>query len=141
MKRSTSLLNLAGDMTFTWDEPSDEKMVKIIKEMMDNGVRFFIVNSPGPSGIPLRLQTAEDAPKSGRSLAVMDEDLSRVKLTQNMISAGVPEALADLATSAGSGVTVEKSPVTKDHKVIKAAKTAEEAAATTTVAVKPNRGG
>ena len=122
----TTILNGRGDLTIAWDEPDDERVLAMIREKMAAGWHFFLVEPrmggmAAPARVPLR--AAEDAARARVvSMSIADKD----------------QAIAGLLES-GAAVPVPASD--KPMRRRRTARTAEEAAAGETVAVRPARGG
>jgi hypothetical protein len=120
--RATTILNEAGDQTIVWTEDRDDAMVEIIRKKMEQGIVFFVIEPRFFGLLPSRkteLKDADDARKH-RALAIRDEDFARFVSEGN-----------------GEVVKTPDAPVQSRRKV----KSAEEAASTQTVGVKPMKGG
>jgi hypothetical protein len=123
MKRALTILNETGDVTITWDEENDERMLAIVEKKMAAGITFFLIE-PRMGGLVAPdtskpLKKVNDALKY-RALSMKDEDFEAM----------VAEGQADLVqTPAAPARTVRK------------ARTAREVASSESVGVRPMRGG
>lgn len=122
--RTLTMLNEQGDTTIAWTPDQDKEMLEIIKKKMEEGVSFFIVE-PQAEGLLApqltELKKANDA-KKHRALTIKDEDLAK------FVSSG-----------AGVAVSLPESPAKGKH--VRRSENAEEIASSSSVAVKPLRGG
>jgi hypothetical protein len=122
-RRALTILNETGDVTITWDEDADERILPIIVKKMAAGIAFFLIE-PRMGGLvapdtskPLKKIT--DALKH-RALSMKDEDF------ESMVAEGKAELVR---TPAAPARTVRK------------AKTAREVTTGESVGVQPMRGG
>lgn len=123
MNRALTILNETGDVTITWDEDADERILPLIEAKMKAGFTFFLIE-PRMGGLVAPdtskpLKKVKDALKH-RALSIKDEDFESL----------VAEGKADLVrTPAVPARTTRK------------ARTAREVTAGESVAVQPMRGG
>lgn len=122
--RTLTMLNENGDTTIAWTPDRDEEMVEIIKKKMEEGVSFFIVE-PQAEGLLApqltELKKADDAMKH-RALTIKDEDLAKF-------------------VSSGSGAVIPSSAAPTKGKQVRRSEDAGKIASSSSVAVKPLRGG
>lgn len=122
MKRAITFLNEQGDVSITWTEEQDKKMIAFIQKKMDQGITFFIVE-PRAYGLlnPKRTKLTEPTKAlKHRALSIGDEDFAK------FVESGKVEIEP---TPDGKVKTVEKST------------DAEKVAKSQSVAVKPIKGG
>ena len=123
MKRALTILNETGDVTITWDETADERMLEIIEKKMKAGITFFLIE-PRMGGLVAPdtskpLKKTKDALKH-RALSVKDEDF------EAMVAAGAAELVKTPAAPA---------------RTVRRASTAREVATGESVGVRQMRGG
>ncbi len=122
MSRSMTILDGSGDSTIAWTEDQDEQMRNFIQKKMDDGWSFFIVKPHLGGMLPpkkVKIKKISELKEDDRAVSLRDEDFAQ------LIQAG----LGIGSKPAGEIETTGR------------AKTAAEAARTSTVAVKPKRGG
>lgn len=123
MTRALTILNETGDVTITWDEDADTRILPIIEKKMKEGITFFLIEprngglSPPDSSTPLK--KTKDALKH-RALSMKDEDF------EAMVAEGKAELI--------------KTPDAPARTVRKAS-TAREVASGHSVGARPMRGG
>lgn len=122
-KRALTILNETGDVTITWDEGADERMLEIIQKRMNAGFVFFLIEPRMGGLVPpdtsKRLKKPEQALKH-RALSMKDDDFEK------LVAAGDAELVK---TPAAPARTVRK------------AQTAREVATAESVGTRPMRGG
>lgn len=72
--RTMTLLNEMGDLTITWDEDKDAEMEVIIQKKLDQGIRFFQIETFSKKQI--QVQKLDEV--RGRVLNIPDEDIERL---------------------------------------------------------------
>jgi len=123
MKRALTILNETGDVTITWDEENDARMIEIIERTMKAGITFFLIE-PRMNGLVAPdtskpLKKVKDSLKH-RALSMKDEDFEAM----------VAEGKAELVQTPDAAV-----------RTVRKASTAREVATRESVAVQPRRGG
>jgi hypothetical protein len=122
-RRALTILNETGDVTITWDEDADERMLPIIEKKMMAGIVFFLIE-PRMGGLVAPdtsnpLKRTKDALKH-RALSMKDEDFEAM----------VAEGKADLVQTPG-----------QPAKTVRKASSARDVVRTESVGVRPMRGG
>lgn len=116
--RSVTFLNMRGDVTVTWEKKDDEHVKALIQKLMDAGVTFFHVKGRIRKET-VQLKTLAELGNK-KSVIVQNEDVQKLAQDGRIKFAEV------------SGGTI---------KAGRAAKTADEVAASTTVATAAKGGG
>lgn len=120
--RAVTILNEQGDQTIVWTEDRDEAMVEIIRKKMAEGIVFFVIEPRFFGLLPSKkteLKNADEARKH-RALAIRDEDFAKF-----------------VGDGKGDVVKTPDEPIRGSRK----AASAEEAAKSESVGVKPMKGG
>lgn len=120
--RAVTILNDAGDQTIVWTEDRDDQMVEIIRKKMAEGVAFFIVEPRFFGLLPSKktVLADPDEARKHRALAIRDEDFAKF----------VGEGSGDVVKTPDKAVTT-----------LRRAESAEDAAKSQSVGVKPMKGG
>lgn len=124
--KATTILGRLGDITWVWDESADEMMEQLIQKKMDEGYTFWLIEPRMGGILPPNRVELDSARAALRHRAVAMRDVDFVKLV--------------CQESPPKGVTVVRTP-DKPAKSVRRAKTAKEASAGETVAVRAARGG
>lgn len=123
MRRAITILNETGDVTITWDEAADARMLAIIEKKMAAGISFFLIE-PRMGGL-VAPDTSKKLKKSKyalkhRALSIRDGDF------EGMVAAGAAELVATPPAPA---------------RTVRRARSAREVVTGESVGVQPMRGG
>ena len=119
MRNITFAYGPYGDITTHWESQNDDKVLPVIQQLIDSGVRFFIVE-PASEAPASTLVTSTDQVLANRTIVL-------------------PDAALEELHKAGLVITVQGAIEGTAGPHI--AGTAEEVAAADTVAVQPAKGG
>lgn len=119
--RTLTMLNELGDVEIAWDSDQDDAMRDIIARKMAEGVKFFIVKPMigGWLHRRVRMNSIHDLDKN--RISIKDEDIEKMFVAGN---------IALFRRDSGERIDTER-----------LARTPEEAASTSTVAVRQFQGG
>jgi hypothetical protein len=122
-RRALTILNETGDVTITWNEDADERILPIIEKKMAAGITFFLIE-PRMGGLVAPdaskpLKKTKDALKH-RALSMKDEDF------EAMVTEGAAELVQTPAAPA---------------RTVRQTRNAREVATGESVGVRPMRGG
>lgn len=119
---SMTFLDESGDVALTWDDDTRDKMIDIIQKKMDAGYIFYVIEQEQGEPIARKIQITDIKQLESRSSVVIKED--------------------DIVTLLlGGDAQIAESKVGSKITPKRKAKSAVDAAANDTVAIKARRGG
>lgn len=105
MPRALTILNETGDVTITWEEENDDRILPIIERKMKAGITFFLIE-PRMGGLVApdtskQLKKAKDSLKH-RALSMKDKDFEDMVAEGKAVLVQTPDAPARTVRKASS---------------------------------------
>lgn len=94
-----------GDVSIHWEPQNDDKVLPVIQNMIDRGVRFFVLNKKKRSDAPV---SQVDHAVLARSIVIPDDELERLHQA-GLIGAGsvvLDDEIDDTESVAGTAEEV-----------------------------------